>query len=526
MFLKLNIKCLILLFVIAFGTFQFNGLIGKSATLFAADESENNGNEADADAWVKRYANYCVAVSLMLDGEWVDAIKFLEKTLEVDPRCDKAHLYISSCYFQLDQRKEAVLHLKEASRIKPDDFNIHYTLGNILQADGDVDGSIREFELAIGCGYMKAYSLLYVDALFNTANMYVDKRDFDKAISCLQEVLDLNLSKEPESIYYEIGKLRYTAGDYNGAVDALERVKELSSSFSRIHIFLTFAYEQLKEYEKAIYEAKTYIRKSPNAWKMHLALNRVYNELGKEEKADEHREKATHILKESIRLNSKDFDGYVAYGRILADQNKPRAALKIVKACLSFAKNDVERKGALFLLANISYSLNQSENVEKYLRMALEIDDNLSPANNFLGYFFAERGVNLDEAIVLIKKALDVEPDNGAYLDSLAWAYYKKAILENHDEMIRLALDILIKADQKIKDPEVQEHMGDIYFGLGEWEKANIWWDGAIKTAEESKKILRNTDKTIKRISEKVEKLKRLIFTEALNNKALSDSAK
>ncbi len=52
-------------------------------------------------------------------------------------------------------------------------------------------------------------------------------------------------------------------------------------------------------------------------------------------------------------------------------------------------------------------------------------DPKNSDALNSLGYMLAERGQKLDEAITLVERALVVEPGNGAYLDSLGWAYYK-----------------------------------------------------------------------------------------------------
>ena len=69
----------------------------------------------------------------------------------------------------------------------------------------------------------------------------------------------------------------------------------------------------------------------------------------------------------------------------------------------------------------------------------------------------ADRGVKLDEALGYIKKAVDLDPQNGAYLDSLGWAYFKLGKYE-------LAEDNLLKASERIgTDPTVQDHLGDLY---------------------------------------------------------------
>ena len=73
------------------------------------------------------------------------------------------------------------------------------------------------------------------------------------------------------------------------------------------------------------------------------------------------------------------------------------------------------------------------------------------------------KGERLDEAILLIKRALLLKPDNGYILDSLAWAYYQKGMLHE-------ALEFMKKAVAKTKDddPVMREHFGDIYFKLGD----------------------------------------------------------
>lgn len=75
---------------------------------------------------------------------------------------------------------------------------------------------------------------------------------------------------------------------------------------------------------------------------------------------------------------------------------------------------------------------------------------------NYLGYLYADSGVNLEEAEKLVKKALESEPDNGAYLDSLGWIYFKLGKMKK-------ARVLLEKAIALEKDPEIYEHLGDLY---------------------------------------------------------------
>ena len=88
---------------------------------------------------------------------------------------------------------------------------------------------------------------------------------------------------------------------------------------------------------------------------------------------------------------------------------------------------------------------------------------------------FADRGTRLDEALGMIKKAVDLDPANGAYLDSLGWAYFK---LGKYD----LAEDSLTKASQHMDtDPTVQEHLGDLYQKTGRLKLAAAHWERALQ---------------------------------------------
>ncbi len=116
---------------------------------------------------------------------------------------------------------------------------------------------------------------------------------------------------------------------------------------------------------------------------------------------------------------------------------------------------------------------------EPVLRSAIALDTTSAEAYNYLGYSLADRGVELDEAKDLIQKALDLDPWNGAYLDSLGWAYFKQGRLDD-------ALDALERAVREFpKDPAVLEHLGDIYDKKGDALRAKGFWQRALDAGPE-----------------------------------------
>ena len=513
---KFNINILILV-VVSTVTVVFGSNLAKGGIF---DRRKNEEKVASSNSEVKAYANYCVAINMMLERNWDEAVKYLTRVLESGPLSEKVHLYLSSCYFQLNQKELAIAHLEEAARITPEDFHIHYTLGSMFQASGNYDNAITEFELAIGCK-VESNKLLYGNVLISLGTLYVKKHDIDKAVSCLNAVIDLNLTDDPSMLYNEIGKLYYDNDDIENASNTFEIVKELNPSFPNVHVYLATCYERLGELKKAVNEIKAFLKESPNSWNMHIALYRIYNNIEDNDLAVDHLQMAINILNESIVLGSKDLDEYITLGQLLLNQNLEKQALKILKHGLLLCKDKLKKRDIHFMLSNVYYELNQFENVEKELKMTLEIDENLHQANNFLGYFYAERGRNLDEAISLIQKALDVHPKNAAYLDSLGWAYFKKATIDDKKDKIKEALKILREAAQTSNDPEIQEHIGDVYYSLGKWNNAEKEWAKALEFSD--KVNVRNNLRVSTRLKSKIKKLNDLRFSKELDKKILSN---
>jgi len=116
-------------------------------------------------------------------------------------------------------------------------------------------------------------------------------------------------------------------------------------------------------------------------------------------------------------------------------------------------------------------------------------------ARNYLGYSWAERGINLDKALEHIQKALEIDPENGAYIDSLGWVYFQQG------EYVR-AREELKKAIKLMKDSVIYEHLGDTYNKLGETRRALDAYRKALQLDKENEKLMekiRNAKKQLKK---------------------------
>jgi tetratricopeptide (TPR) repeat protein len=133
------------------------------------------------------------------------------------------------------------------------------------------------------------------------------------------------------------------------------------------------------------------------------------------------------------------------------------------------------RHWALFYSRGVCYERQMLwEPAEKDLRKALELNPDQPQVLNYLGYSFVDRGVNLDEALGMIERAVKAEPDSGYIVDSLAWALFRMGrYAEALAPMERASL-------LEPVDAVVTDHLGDVYWAVGRVREAEFQWQRAL----------------------------------------------
>ena len=451
-----------------------------------AESSKNNTNDFLPRDSSESYVDFCTGFYLMLDHRWEEATVFLEKFLLLNPKAERIHNYLATCYFQTDKKEEAIRHIEKIAQLKPDDFSIHYTLGNIYTSDGNEKGAISEYERAnssVTDGIDKDF---VSDMLHRLANSYIKIGDIDNAAKIYNKILDLKLTDEPVKIHYNLGQIYVDAKKIEDAIKEFVNAKKYSPHSEPISFFIAACYEELGDCDNAITELKSFIEYDPDAWLMRINLSNLYEKVKQYEKAELERGKALVILEKNVSKGSTSVREYITLSQILQRNGKNKKAVDTLKTAISNVINEDDEvlSEVRFMLANIYYEMNNHKNVVSELEKILEIDPDNHQANNFLGYFFIEQGEQSDKAVNLIKKALSVSPENAAYLDSLGWAYYKLA--KEDDGKIMLGLQKLIEASNYADDPEIMGHIGDVYYSLGFWEKAQYQWENALDLWKES----------------------------------------
>src|SRR5262249_23271631 len=146
------------------------------------------------------------------------------------------------------------------------------------------------------------------------------------------------------------------------------------------------------------------------------------------------------VMREVVASQSDRPLAYVVMAQVYADANRIPEAVKVLEdAQVKFpAENTIA-----FELGAVLDKQKRFSDAEAAFRHVLERDPKHAPALNYLGYMLAERGERLDESVGYLKRALDIDPENGSYLDSLGWAYYKENKLD-------LAADNLKRAAEQL----------------------------------------------------------------------------
>jgi len=156
-----------------------------------------------------------------------------------------------------------------------------------------------------------------------------------------------------------------------------------------------------------------------------------------------------------------------------------------IEAYLGGLRHMQDERGRLRLQFALGATYEQSNRFEQAVstfESVIEADSTHAEALNYLGYMLADRGERLDYAFELIRMAVDLVPDNAAFLDSFGWVYYR---LGDFEKAVRHLSDA-VKLDS---DPVMFDHLGDAYESSGNLEEARKWWQKALELNPEDSTI-------------------------------------
>jgi len=202
---------------------------------------------------------------------------------------------------------------------------------------------------------------------------------------------------------------------------------------------------------------------------------------------------AIQLLKSTIKDDPNAAESRLTLGTLLALEEEYDSAVGMFSDAIKLIGNSPETDIWRYYVARgeALIKLQRWSEAEDDLKKALEIAPEEPTVLNYLGYSWAERGVNLDKAFALIEKAININPTSGAIIDSLGWAHFQLGDFQE-------AVLHLEKAAKLVpEDPTITDHLGDVYWRLNRQTEAQYQWQRALEL-EPTERMKTNLIKKLK----------------------------
>lgn len=341
-------------------------------------------------------------------------------------------------------------------------------------------------------------------------DIFTDANRTNEAVTAYEQALkiqgidkgDLNTDGDREFVMIVLGKLIQTYKNANRVNDAKAVIERARAMFGKNDLFADRQLISLYRETGMGLEALQAIRSLRVRYKDDYGLLRleaqVLTELGK---VDE----GVALIKPLIgtgktssapSLMYDDFSSYIFISSLYNQAKRGKDAVLSAQKAYSVAGSEEKKQIANLTLATAQQTSGEYQAAENILRNLLKQSPNNPIALNNLGYFLLERDEKLEEAIILIRKAVEIDPTNSSYLDSLGWAYYKLGKLGEAELYLKEAIN------NDSGSATIYEHLGDVYQKQGKKELARQAWQKAINLTTDAvvntrlkEKIISKTDR-------------------------------
>jgi len=420
--------------------------------------------------------------AIELDRDNLDAIRGLAQNLLNDGQTDAA----------LEQ-------YKIIADANPEDAQTYLKIAEIDRRNGKFDEALENLK--------KAESLVQdsIEVPYNIAAVYQSQGRYDEATKVLQDLLDKTEKKDNSysageknnrAVFLErLGTIYREEQNYTLAVDTFRKMLALGDENAvRGYQQIIDTYRESKQWPQATAAAKEATQKLPNDRGLKMVYAAQLADAGQSDKA-------IADVRSLLKGSAEDRDVYITLGQMYTRLKQFDEAQQAFQKAEELSSKPDDKQYVYFLRGSSYEREKKYEQAEEMFRKVLANDPQSAMTLNYLGYMLADRGVKLDEAIAMIKKAVDLDPANGAYLDSLGWAYFKQAKYDQAEEE-------LVKAAQKMgNDPTVQDHLGDLYQKTGRLKLAAAHWERALN--EWNKTVAAEVDQDdLARVQKKLESAK------------------
>ncbi|MBI4890453.1 MAG: tetratricopeptide repeat protein [Acidobacteria bacterium] len=352
-----------------------------------------------------------------------------------DPTDLLSALRLSQIFRQQHDFAKAHEYARKASKLDPNNLEIQYNEVSLLEAEGKTNEAIAKLKEVLA-GMDKRPSSTgersnRVILLERLGILYRFSEQTQNAVATFQEIADLDPEAAPRAMAQ--------------AIDALRAGKDFAAA------------EKL---------TKSSLQKYPQDRILKSVAATVYTDLS-------HFKEAETILKTMFDGKS-DRETWIALAQVYEKQKNHAEMAKAIDKAGELSKTPEETETIHFMRGAMYERQKKFDLAENEFKQVLKLNPESASALNYLGYMLADRNVRLPEALEMVRKAVDLEPNNGAFLDSLGWVYFRMNRMDEAVEQLKRSLE------RSSRDPTVHEHLGDVYQGMDNLKDAITQWERSL----------------------------------------------
>lgn len=423
-----------------------------------------------------------------------------------DDRTFKIDLTLGALYDQTGKIQQAIAAYQDALNLQPDNMDAQRGLAGDLAATGQMDAALKLFQGITAQDPQDIRSFLRIAELERAQGRW------KQAEAALDHAKTLN-PDSVEVLFNEAlideaeGRLDQAATILKNLANSTKNSKRQSTADEKSNraIFL--------DHLATVYREQGKTAEAIGVYKEMIALGGDNAERGYQGQVDTYREakmlpEATTAAQQAVQALPKNIDLQLTLAGQLIDTGKAKEGIQLAKAQLKGTKKDrvvwltlaqlytrihkwkdassaideAQKLGATkqdmsviyFLRGALEERQKHIDAAEVQFRQALALEPNNALTLNYLGYMLADHGLKLNEALALVEHAVKLEPENGAYLDSLGWVRYKLGQYALAEQALEKAIVMMPK------DPTVRDHLGEVYASTGHLQKAVVQWENSL----------------------------------------------
>ncbi len=438
-------------------------------------------------------------------GEYREVIKQLDTALTYHP--SDIQLLYTRARIQASQGdyEESNLTYQRILDLVGPDRAIHYQrISNYSRLD-DTDAIIRELLKVLEMDQGNVNTLLML------SQFYLEENRTDEATGLLEQVLQRN-PRHPEALV-NLADIHIMHEEWDKAGGLLlglvgDPVVDISNKLEIVQYVLSrFSHDPENEQlqQTAAMLVDTLVADTPENGMAHAMAAEFYMITEDGEQSLHHLIRTTELMPENdaawrqlvqtyyiegmyeetieAGLRAEEYipqDAFILFfvGGAYFLQDEHEEAAKWLSAASELPSRAPFQSIILGTLGDTYASLDDWENADVAYEEAISLDPDNDVALNNYAYYLSEREMRLEEARDMALRALELNPDNAAFLDTMGWIYFKMGEYEKAHEYIRASIET---GDASA---EVMEHMGDVYDKMGDPDRAHYWWQKAFDKDE------------------------------------------